>query len=224
MVLCASTSLRFHNSVLSTGNDMRVLIVAKTHVHGRACVGGLALDDNRGLRLLESNGAHQPADTAYEVGQIWDLDCRPSPHLTPPHVEDTLVLKGHIVGHVPNMREFLKRRVHPWRGAPNQTFEDLVRPTYNGHGYVNDIMGVPAMSTGFWLPDRPLAYEVEEGKPYYRYPRDKGVRLLPYVGFAPPIDAIPAGTLVRLSLARWWRPDNASDVEARCYLQMSGWY
>src|SRR5207244_1175216 len=82
--------------------------------------------------------------------------CRPSAHLTPPHVEDVLVLNRHIVGHVPNMREFLKGRVHPWRGAPNQTFEDLVRPTYNGSGYVNDIMGIPTMSTVFWLPDRPL--------------------------------------------------------------------
>ncbi|MFL5735175.1 MAG: dual OB domain-containing protein [Chloroflexia bacterium] len=203
---------------------MKVLIVAKTHVHGRACVGGLALDDNRPLRLLEPNGAHQPADTPYDVGQIWDLDVEPCPHVTPPHVEDMRVLTRCLVGHVPNMRLLLQRRVQPWRGAPNQTFENLVRPTGNGSGYVNEIMGVPSMSTGFWLPDRSLSHELHEDKHYYRYPRDTGVRLLPYVGFAPPIDLIPAGSLVRLSLARWRRPDRAVDVEYRCFLQLSGWY
>lgn len=43
-----------------------------------------------------------------------------------------------------------------------------------------------------------------------------------YVGFAEPINKIPAGTLVRVSLARWWRPTETS--EERCYLQLSGWY
>jgi hypothetical protein len=203
---------------------VRVVIVAKTRIHDRACVGGLALDDNKGLRLLESNGAHQSADTAYEVGQVWELDFRPSSHVRPPHVEDVLVTKMRLMGRVIDLPACILGRISPWRGAPNQTFEDLVRPTHNGSGYVNDIMGVPSMSTGFWLPDRPLAQEVSEGKLYYRYPCDKGVRLLRYVGFISPAKCIPTGTLVRLSLARWWRPDGAYDVEERCYLQMSGWY
>jgi ATP-dependent DNA helicase RecQ len=203
---------------------LRVLIVAKTHMHDRACVGGLALDDNKALRLLEPNGAHQPAGTDYEIGQVWELDFRPSSHIRPPHVEDVLVTKRRLMGRVIDLPGCLLGRVEPWRGAPNQTFDNLVRPTYNGSGYVNDIMGVPGMSTGFWLPDRPLAQEVSEGKSYYRYPCDKGVRLLRYVGFTSPMKSVPTGTLVRLSLARWWRPDGAHDVEERCYLQMSGWY
>ncbi len=28
---------------------------------------------------------------------------------------------------------------------------------------------------------------------------------------------------MRLSLAKWWKPED-SNVEARCYLQLSGWY
>ena len=40
-----------------------------------------------------------------------------------------------------------------------------------------------------------------------------------------PIKVIPAGTLVRVSLARWWRPeDSEPNFEERCYLQLSGWY
>lgn len=48
---------------------------------------------------------------------------------------------------------------------------------------------------------------------------------IPYVGFEPAVDLIPKGTLVRVSLARWWRPhDSPPDMEERCYLQLSGWY
>ena len=47
---------------------------------------------------------------------------------------------------------------------------------------------------------------------------------MPYVGFADPIERIPKGALVRVSLARWWRPDDAPDMEERCYLQLSGWF
>ncbi|MFH1320564.1 MAG: hypothetical protein ABII90_07920 [Bacteroidota bacterium] len=46
-------------------------------------------------------------------------------------------------------------------------------------------------------------------------------RNISYVGFQNPVDKIPAGTLVRISLARWWSPN---EDEERCYLQLSGWY
>ncbi len=45
----------------------------------------------------------------------------------------------------------------------------------------------------------------------------------PYVGFESKVDRIPAGTLMRMSLARWWKPED-SDMNERCYLQLSGWY
>jgi hypothetical protein len=188
-----------------------------------ACVGGLALDGNHSVRLMQANGSPQPADAPYQVGQVWDLDYRPSPDIRPPHVEDVLVLRALHVSDQPNLRQFLLDRIQPWRGAPNQTFEELVRPTYHGSGYINDIMGVPGMSVGFWISDRRLSQEIQEGKLYYRYPAERGVRLLKYVGCAPPTGSIPSGALVRLSLARWWRHEG-SDLEERCYLQMSGWY
>lgn len=204
---------------------MRVLIVAKTHMgKGAACVGGLDLDNHRSVRLLLANGKHQPEGTDYDVGQIWDLMYEPRPEVTPPHVEDVLVSEAHLAGRAPNLRAFLIKWVQPWSGPPNQTFENLVRSTFEGHGYINEIVGVPTMSTGYWLPDHALTQTAVETKVYYRYPRKDGVRLLPYLGFAPPVEAIPAGTLVRLSLARWWRPEHEHDVEARCYLQISGWY
>jgi hypothetical protein len=88
------------------------------------------------------------------------------------------------------------------------------------------------MSTGFWLPDKGLAFcHSATSKPYYEYPTTPGrrdphryeIHRLPYVGYAEPVEYIPPDTLVRLSLARWWRPEG-SEVEARCYMQLSGWY
>jgi epoxyqueuosine reductase len=41
----------------------------------------------------------------------------------------------------------------------------------------------------------------------------------------PPPPTIPAGTLVRVSLARWWRPDaNDTSFPERCFVQLSGWF
>ena len=45
---------------------------------------------------------------------------------------------------------------------------------------------------------------------------------MPYVGFEEAVETIPAGTLVRVSLARWW--DTNGTTEDRCSLQLSGWY
>lgn len=47
-------------------------------------------------------------------------------------------------------------------------------------------------------------------------------RNIKFVGFQNPLDIIPAGTLIRVFLARWWASPN--DNERRCYLQLSGWY
>ncbi len=211
---------------------MRAVIVAKTHMNRMACVGALELGTNKGIRLLQSNCSNQPGDTEFDVGQIWDLDYRPRPDVRPPHVEDVLVYKKQQVGEEPHLRAFLLERVQPWRGAPKQTFEGLVRPTYEGSGYINEIMGVPSMSTGFWIPDQPLTLTTgSENRLYYEYhgtfnrkpAKTHEVRFLRYVGYAPPANYVPGGTLVRLSLARWWRQEG-SELEERCYLQMSGFY
>ncbi|HYP18514.1 MAG TPA: hypothetical protein VEY08_00455 [Chloroflexia bacterium] len=204
-------------------HQMRVLIVAKTHMQGRACVGGLSLDPDRSVRLMQANGTPQPGDTPYEVGDLWQVECEIPAEVRPPHVEDVHVLGAYKIGQQVQLRRFLLQRIAPWCGPLNQTFEGLVRFTFHGHGYVNDIMGVPGTSTGFWQPDKPLQKVLDKEKVYYRYPRDRGPCLLKYVGYAPEADLIPAHSLVRLSLARWWKPPEA-DVEERCYLQLSGWY
>jgi hypothetical protein len=62
-------------------------------------------------------------------------------------------------------------------------------------------------------------------KVIYRYFGPQGLLDVPFVGFDEPVDVIPAASLIRLSLARWWKhPEADEDFELRCYLQLSGWY
>lgn len=78
---------------------------------------------------------------------------------------------------------------------------------------------VPGFSTQFWIPDEALIHVVSFEKDYYSY---RGLKIK-YVGFLPAVARIPAGTIVRLSLANWF-DGNGTWPEERCYLQISGWY
>lgn len=200
---------------------MRVLIVAKTRMHGAVCVGGLVLDTNRNVRLLTRQGLNQPTNTDYGVGQVWELGFEPRTEVAPPHVEDVLVFRRHRVSDERHLRDFLLARVYTWRGSPDALFDGLLQFTPRGSGYIAWRTGVPRASVGFWLPDHQLQRVQDGNRVRYVYSGERGPRSLTYVGCMAPGD-IPPGALLRVSLARWWRPDNSS--EERCYLQLSGWF
>jgi hypothetical protein len=200
---------------------MRTLIVAKT-VMGRAyCIGGWT-EENQSVRLLLPGANCHPLSTRLNVGDIWDLELQRRPDVEPPHVEDVIITNQRQLGRVSSLRDTLLARVPRWEGSPAELYDRLLGWTSSGSGYVSRDRGIPALSTGFWIPDRDLSLE-EDGKAYYHYPVRYGQRRLSYVGTEKAIDPIPAGTLVRVSLARWWAPDD-SEMEPRCYLQLSGWY
>jgi ATP-dependent DNA helicase RecQ len=75
----------------------------------------------------------------------------------------------------------------------------------------------------FWRPDQPLARDNEGKRIRYRYPTADGGRTLTFVGYQEPLPELPAGTLLRVSMSQWWRPDDRPEAELRCYLQLSGW-
>jgi hypothetical protein len=91
----------------------RVLIVAKTRMANGVCIGGLTREENNNIRLIPPDRRNHPADTRFEVGQVWDLDIHPSPEITPPHVEDVIVTKERYIAQVPNLLEILTERVKP---------------------------------------------------------------------------------------------------------------
>jgi hypothetical protein len=201
---------------------VRVLIVAKTRMSSGVCIGGLTRDESKNVRLIPPDRQNHPADTRYDVGQVWDLDFHVSPEVTPPHVEDVIVTRERYIAPVSNLLETLTKRVQPWKGNPEQLFDGFLTFTERGKGYISQQKGVPIASTGYWLPDKPLDKITLHDKTNYFYNSRFGRFYISYVGFAPAIDQIPAGTLVRVSLARWWASQDMN--EKRCYLQLSGWY
>jgi ATP-dependent DNA helicase RecQ len=100
----------------------------------------------------------------------------------------------------------------------------LLQASPSGGLFVAQSTGVPGRSTMFWAPDQPLRLDSEGKRIRYRYPTDDGGQTLTFVGFQEPIEIIPAETLLRVSVAHWWRPRDKPADELRCYVQLSGWF
>lgn len=201
---------------------MRITILARTRMNaGRVCIGGMA-DDGTSFRLMTATCDYHTGACPYQVGEVWEMTVQPCPNLEAPHLEDAAVLNGTRIGASPNLRQFVLQRSQPWTGGINVIFDARIRFTSSGSGYIAQSGGLPSASTGFWVPDRDLHYNAG-GRPAYS-PQGDG-RYLSYVGTANPTGVIPAGTLVRVSLAKWWRPPDADlSFELRCYAQLSGWF
>ncbi|MFO7630921.1 MAG: DNA helicase RecQ [Caldilinea sp.] len=203
---------------------MKVLIVAKTRMGGGACVGGIALDDGRSVRLIDAHvEAHQGGGMHYAVGEVWEIDASPAAQAELPHSEDTIVQSSRRIGRMSNPAAFVEQHMPPAVGGVEALFEGRLRRTTGGALFVAASSGLPGFSTCFWRPDRPLR-RVETGyRIRYVYPSDSGEATLVFVGFQDPPAEIPAGTMVRISLTRPWRPPERPDEEPRCYAQLSGW-
>ena len=213
---------------------VRVLIVARTQMGSNVCIGGLNLETNESLRLLGSDGSNQPRSVEFDVGQVWEIDYTPSQHITLPHTEDVFVQKSQHVGRQPHLRDFLLERIHPWCGGADQLFDGLL-VSERGSCYLPPYPKeyLPQVSTGLWLPETPLKQSGINSRYYialvdtkpYAY-EELGIHdeqlYIKYVGFSSPIRQLPAQTLIRVSLARWWNGEGRHEL--RCYLQLSGWY
>jgi hypothetical protein len=201
----------------------KVLIVARTRMYGgRVCVGALS-DSGENLRLMNQRcesdiGTNSP----YKIGEWWKLTCEPCGALGPPHIEDASVTASTKIGEQRDLNKYLVAATKPWRGPIDALFDGKIRFTGSGAGYISRD-DIPAGATGFWIPDSPLKLDVDS-RDKAGYYADYG-RHLSYVGLQEEVDAIQAGQLVRVSLARWWRPRDADpSFEERCYAQLSGWY
>lgn len=208
----------------------KVLVVAKTHMsQGKACIGGLNLRTFENVRLKLPGERNHPAETPFDVGQVWNLELRNVRDTEPPHVEDVIVSTQNYVHSLPSLLSTLIENVHPWQGGLTQLFDGYLQGDGN-KAFISRKGGVPLCSTGYWLPTMPLTHALVYGKDCYMVSSlvHKGQDLhratfsIPYVGFAEPLPEIPAHTLVRVSMCRWFRREDYS--EERCYLQISGWY
>lgn len=202
-----------------------VLILSKTQMNNnQVCVGGLTLK-GRYVRLLDEHGNNQPEDTDFAPKQAWEIEFSERSNNTPPHVEDILVhnrtRKGSLKDGI-TVKDFIEKRNIPiWRGHPDQLFDELIQWTTSGSGYIDKNGGIPEHSVGFWISDRDLRRKDYKGV-RYQYPSSVGWRSIKFKGIEDPVDIIPAGTLIRVSLARW--VSFSENEEPKCWLQLSGWY
>jgi hypothetical protein len=196
----------------------------------RVCIGGIDLDNRTSVRLLDANGYYEHASTClFNIRDIWELEYVQCNQRYLPHSEDVCVVKKRIGGTLKkeiSMLYILKKlNFMIYEGDIFNTFEGKLKCTANGSLYISKD-SVPENSTCFWLCDKAIRQNNYCGKVRYNYiggTRQMGHNIT-YIGVEKKTAlVIPEGTLVRLSLAYWWSPENPG-AEKRCYLQLSGWY
>ncbi len=204
---------------------MEILITSKTHKGNAACIGGLVLANNRLVRLLNPGNWDQYANTDFVIGDIWDIQFKDREDPDPPHFEDIII---HTKKHLRSLKDLstflLQCGVTIYRGDPTQIFNGILLWTLNGSGYLEGREILPTNSVGFWVSDRDLILDKDDK--HYKYSSNNLLmqpKRFPYVGFEKKVNTIPQGTLIRISLARWWKPEDIH-IQERCYLQLSGWY
>ena len=197
----------------------------------RVCVGGIDLDNKRSVRLLTSTGVHETlAECPYNIWDIWDVTYRISNRRPKPHTEDVNVISrarldslGALNRRIDKFSSILEDCAIPFfRGPLTESFDGKLKITDNGSLFISE-ENVSDYSTCFWICDRNLLGYESRGKMKFRYNDNSTMYgyTVSYVGLSDISKTIPAGSLVRLSLAHWWSPDD-SDDEERCYLQLSG--
>lgn len=208
---------------------MEVLIVSKTKMQHGVCIGAVSVENGSFFRLFDENGYHPSESTHLDTGQIWDITYKMPIDPRPlPHSEDICVISKKFKSYLDEetkMLDLLKSMNVPiYYGSIESLFESKLRFTESGTGYINE-EAVPKNSVCFWVLDRDLNKKEFNFKTRYNY--NNGSRrwgyTIAYVGIKKPVDKIPKGTLVRMSLAHWWAPDEC-EGEERCFLQLSGWY
>ena len=201
-----------------------VLIVAKTQMKDRLCVGGLELDDGRSLRLLTHRGNNQPSSTKYSVGDVWELrfkDLR-ADKLKPPHTEDVRVIR-HLFGYkmpMPDLIDTIAQYIDVSTVQPQELFGGLLQITKSKRARILRSGELPQSSTGFWRlkEDLLLREIIREGKVRQYYLASQSAFEVRYVGAETSRDILPAKSLLRFSLSRWF------DENPGYWLQLSGWF
>lgn len=204
-----------------------VIIVSRTRMSpGKVCIGGFDLDNRQNIRLLTSAGYQQPDTCELNVGQIIKATFARVREIVPPHSEDVRLVRHELLADGVEVTEFLAN-FPVVSGSIANTFDGCLSREGSGSLSVRED-GVPHHSVCFWKADQALfldeGYRERYGKTKYTYGKYEHRVSMPFVGFQEALSVIPRGTLVRLSLARWWKPSDAAYADRRCQLQISGWY
>lgn len=199
---------------------MEVLIVSRTRMRNGVCCGGLNLQNGEFVRLHNDRGGNLSPDAPFQVGQVYELNYQTVWNVRPrPHVEDKQIQPFYQLRRQLSPAELIQaidRIVNVPTGDIDVIFEGMLN--HSSYAAYVSPAAVPSHSVCFWRPNAPLYKSEFMGKVRYRFNNNN----ISYVGFQEPVNVIPAGTLLRMSLANWWSPDDVT--ERRCYLQLSGWF
>lgn len=201
-----------------------VLIVSRTQMGGgNVCIGGFDISKKRNIRLLTSNGGNQTEDALFQICQIWKIAYTPKFNLACPHSEDVMVQTSHLSTTLnrEDAKRFISQNCNVISGSLSNLFGGSIHSPLRAASYI-DATSVPDHSVCFWRPNSSLTYKILFNKDKYHYIDPEHNTYFAYVGTDPVIEIIPKGSIVRMSLARWWAPPN-SESKA-CYLQLSGWF
>ena len=196
----------------------------------RAHASAAITETRESVRLIPYNAdPHDGANNEYNVGDIWEITAEPVPEAAriPPHNENIIVREKHrlhVTKDTKSLVSAIELLMPPKIGHPRELYEGLLKSTGSGSLYIAVDGDIPAYSTMFWRPDQPLTRDTEGRRIRYRYPTENGGCTLTFVGFQEPLETIPAGALLRVSLAHRWRPKDQPDAEERHYVQLSGWF
>lgn len=196
----------------------RIFIVSRTKMSGDSiCVGAFDVDNRRNIRLLNALGHNHSANFPLQIGNVAVATYINRAGAVAPHTEDVL-----LQTHSPCISE---KEVISLINQLANIIEGPITNCFGGRLFSPD-GGAMAIrrnnlsdhSVCFWKANRELILN-RFGK--YEYRAERVSTTVKYVGFQEPLRLIPAGTVLRLSLSRWW---NIDDREKYCWLQLSGWY
>lgn len=200
----------------------KVLIVARTQMgHGNVCVGGYDTSKGHNVRLLDASGANQSAACPYQVGEIWRMSYTPRGNVVPPHTEDILVSSATHIQSLDQrqLAAYILQHCQVVTGPSSNLFDGCVEFPQSGAAFISK-GNVPNHSVCFWQLDAALQYTNAYNKDRFRYFDGVHNTYLPYVGTGAHMATISVGSIVRVSLARWWSPPEQD--EEHCYLQQVG--
>jgi len=188
------------------------------------CVGAVDAAGGNLLRLIPRDGAeyHSWQEFKADIGDLVDLSGVAATSVEPPHVEDFIVDKCVPTGkHAKDLAGWIRNRCTVWTGDRSCLFGGCLKFTTWGKGHLDRGDPLPTHSVGFWELPAPLNLEQGEKK-RYTLAGTPSVSA-PYVGLSDAPQQIAKGSLARVSLSRWWAPDDGGRQEA-CWLQISGHY
>lgn len=216
-----------HNQ--SSASRSKLVVIARTHMREeRICLGALDLETGTLRRLNRSHHQSFMHDAPFEVGQVWDIHFVPDfPH-TNPHNEDVIVCSWKATDIGSSLGDLLHRtpaREVVFCGNPFGLYQGKLHWIRGGafwNAVVQDKSLCPDFSLHLWRTDREMHLHPDRfGGFHYRshLPEHNGWWSVAYKGTESPRSVIPPGSIISLSLARWW-PKQDPINPPRCYVQI----